>query len=211
MKAFRVMGRTLKAAYDDLFLCVFLSLAWWVGTFLVVTAAPVTVGIHHVANRIANYRRVDNGFFWEAIRQNIGRGWLLFLINLLVPVAILFNIWFYFNSRGWLSVIGVAWAWLLVLCLMIGQYLFPLLWQQDTPDLRLALRNAALLTLRHPLYSFLMMIFQLVLLAASAALTLPLVLLAPALIALAGNFALAGLLQEMGLAPPPPEAPVRGA
>lgn len=237
MKAFLVMGRTLKAAYDDLFLCVFLSIAFWVGTLalplifgwlanmiglpltvvvpisalLMLPAAPVTAGIQRVANRIANYLRVDNSFFWEGTRQHIGRGFLLFAISLFVPLAIAFNIWFYFNSQGWFQLIGVAWMWLLLLWLLIGQYVFPLFWQQDTPDIKLALRNAALLAMRHPLYSLLMLLFQLVLLAISAALTLPLILLAPGLIALAGNFAMTGLLQEMGLAPQPPEAPVKGA
>jgi len=237
MKAFLVMGRTLKAAYDELFLCVFLSIAFWVGTLalplifnslarlvnlplavvapvtllLMLPAAPVTTGIQKATNRIANYLRVDNSFFWEGTRQYIGRGFLLFAINLLVPAAIIFNIWFYFNSQGWLPIIGVAWIWLLLLWLLMGQYTFPLFWQQDSPDLKLVLRNSALLAVRHPLYSLLMLLFQIVLLAASTALTLPLILLAPGLIALAGNFALAGLLQEIGLAPQPPETPVKGA
>jgi uncharacterized membrane protein YesL len=209
MKAFTIMGRTLKAAYDELFLCVFLSIIWWIGTILILPAAPVTIGLHQVANRIANYKRVDNSFFWESARQHIGRGWLLYLINLLAPVAIFFNIWFYFNSQGLLQAIGVFWMWLFVLSLMIGQYIFPLFWQQDEPDLKLVLRNATLLALRHPLYTFLILLFQLTLLVLSIGLTLPLILLAPALIALTANFALVGLLQEMGLAPHPPQAPPR--
>jgi uncharacterized membrane protein YesL len=209
MKAFTVMGRTLKAAYDELFLCVFLSVAWWIGTLLIIPAAPVTLGVQQVANRIANYKRVDNSFFWEATRQYFGRGWLLYLISLLLPVAIVFNAWFYFRVEGWLRTFGVFWIWLFVLCLMMAQFFFPLFWQQDEPDLKLILRNAALLALRHPLYTFLLLLFQLVLLAISIAITLPLILLAPALIALAGNFGLVGLLQEMGLAPEPPQAPTR--
>lgn len=209
MKAFVVMGRTLKAAYDELFMCVFLSLAWWIGTLLILPAAPVTLGVHQVANRIANYKRVDNSFFWEAARQHIGRGWLLYLINLLLPLALLFNAWFYFQAEGWLRTFGVFWLWIFVFVLMMGQYLFPLFWQQDDPDLKLVLRNAALLAVRHPLYTFLMLLFQLLLLGVSTAITLPLVLLAPALIALAANFGLVGLLQEMGLAPQPPVIPKR--
>ncbi len=232
MKAFLVMGRTVKAAYDDLFLCVFLSIAWWIGALLLPSlfgmlasainlpfsiaipigvllllgAAPVTVGVHRVTNRIANYLRIDNSFFWEAIRQHIGRGLILLAISLLVPAVILFYIWIYFNSR--LSIIGVAGVWLLLLVLMIGQYLFPLFWQQDTPDIKLALRNATLLALHYPLYSFLMLFFQILLLALCTALTIPLILLGPALVALAGNFALAGLLQEIGLAQQPPKISV---
>ena len=210
MIAFTVMWRVLKAAWEDLFLHVFVSVAWWIGTFLIVTAPLVTMGAQHVANRLANYRRADSGFFWEGARTNIGRGWLLYLLNLLLPAAFLFNIWFYFNSQGYLQIIGVIWLWLFFFSLMVGQYVFPLLWQQDEPRIGLVLRNAALLALQNPLYSLLMLIFQLVLLVLSFALTLPAVLLAPALIALSGNFALCGLLQEVGLAPQPPETPVHG-
>lgn len=210
MKAFTVMGRVLKAAYEDLFLCVFMSIAWWIGLLPIVTIAPVTMGTNHVANRIANYKRVDNSFFWEGLRQHIGRGWLMMLITLGAPAAVIFNIWFYANSQGYLRVIGVAWLWMLLLVLMISQYFIPLFWQQDEPSIKLALRNATILALKHPLYTLLILLFQVVLLALSVGLTLPLVLLWPALAALTGNFALAGLLQEMGLAPEPPEAPIRG-
>lgn len=204
MKAFKVMGRVFKAAYDELFLCVFMSLMWWVGTLLVVTAAPATLGVNQVANRMANYKRVDNSFFWESARSYVGRGWLLYAINLLVPVIIAVSIVFYLSATGWLRFLAFICMWLLLFSLMIGQYFFPLFWQQDEPDIRLIMRNAALLTLQNPLYSFLMLLFQLVLIAISVAITLPLFLLTPALIAISGNFALAGLLQEMGLAPEPP-------
>ncbi len=209
MKAFVVMGRTLKAAYDELFLCVFLSIIWWVGTLLVLPAAPATLGLHHVANRIANYKRVDASFFWEAARMHIGRGWLLYLINLLLPAIITTSIFFYLGTSGWLRVFGFICIWLLIFSLMIGQYYFPLFWQQDDPSIRLVLRNAVLLALQHPLYTFLMLLFQILLLAISIAITLPLFLLAPALIAISANFALAGMLQEVGLAPQPPQSAPR--
>lgn len=209
MKAFVVMGRTLKAVYDELFLCVFLSLIWWLGTVLIVTAAPATVGLHQVANRIANYKRVDSSFFWEGARMRIGRGWLLYLINLVVPIIILTSIFFYLTTTGWLRVLGFVCLWLFIFVLMISQYYFPLFWQQDEPDIRLILRNAVLLALQHPLYTFLMLLFQILLMALSIAITLPLFLLAPALIAVSANFALTGMLQEVGLAPQPPQAAPR--
>lgn len=209
MKAFVVMGRTFKATYDELFLCVFMSLAWWIGTVLVIPAAPVTAGIHLVANRMANYKRVDNSFFWEGARSQIGRSWLLYLINLFVPVLMALNAWFYFQLEGWPQLVGILFVWLLLIALMIGQYIFPFFWQQDEVDIKLALRNATVLAMRNPLYTFLLLLFQVLLLALSTAITLPLVLLAPAMIAIAANFGLAALLQEMGLAPEPPVTPRR--
>ena len=204
MKAFLVMGRTLKATYEELFMVVFLSIAWWIGTVLVLPAGPVTAGIHQVANRIANYKRADNSFFWEGTRKYIGRSWLLYLINLLVPVMIGFSIVFYLGTAGWLRLVGYVCIWLLLFVLMMGQYTFPLYWQQDEPDIRLALRNSALLTLQRPVYTLLILIFQLVIIGISVAIALPIFLLTPGVIALSANFALAGILQDLGLAPEPP-------
>ena len=209
MKAFLVMGRTLKAVYEELFLCVYLSVLWWLGTILVVTAAPATVGLHHVANRIANYKRVDSGFFWEAARSNIKRGWTLYLINLLVPIIIATSVFFYLSSTGWLRILGFVCIWLFIFVLMFSQYYFPLFWQQDEPNIRLVVRNSVLLALQHPLYTFLMLLFQILMLGLSTAITLPLFLLAPAIIAIGANFALTGMLQELGLAPQPPQAAPR--
>jgi len=244
MKAFMVMGRVLKAAYEDLFLCVFLSAVWWgvpivillllgalaqaggalaaipatlglagiaVLLLLILLVQPLaTMGVQSVGNRLANYKRADSSFFWEGARQHPRQAIILFIICLGVPVALGFNIWFYFNSQGWLQIISVIWVWLFLFSLMAGQYVFPLFLQQDEPNIMLTLRNSLLLALQNPLYSFLMLLFQLILLVISFGLTLPAILLAPGLISICGNFALAGILQEMGLAPQPPEAPTPG-
>jgi len=145
MKAFRVMGRVLKATYDELFLLVWLSVLWWIGVLLIVTAAPATMGLNRVANRIANYKRVDSSYFWEGGKQYFGRSWPLFLFNFLLPVGIVFNIWFYGANDGWMRVVAVLWVWVLILLLMMGQYFFPLFWQQEDRGLLLILRNALLL------------------------------------------------------------------
>ena len=208
MKAFTIMWRVIKSAYEELFLCVGMSLLWWAGLFLVVTGAPATMGIEHVANRLANYKRADSGFFWESARLHLRQGFFLFWLSVIVPPALAFNVWFYANSEGWLRFISLVWLWVLLLWLLISQYLFPLFWQQDEPNIRLAFRNAALLTAKYPLYSLLLFLFQILLIFICVAVVLPLPLLLPAMIALAQNFGTLGLLQEMGLAPEPPEADV---
>jgi hypothetical protein len=100
---------------------------------------------------------------------------------------------------------GVVMAWVLLLVLVGGQYFFPLYWQQTEPSLKLVLRNGMLLAIRHPVYSLLMLLFQLLLIVLSFALVVPVMLLLPGMIALSQNCALVGLLQEMDLAPQPPE------
>lgn len=205
MKAFLVMGRSLKALYDELFLWVWLSVLWWIGTVLILPAAPVMVGLHMAANRVANYKRVDSGFFYESARQYIGKGWLLYLLNLLMVAGVIFNVVFYFNNTAaWAQIVGIIWIWVLLLLVMANQYFFPLFWQQDEPSIKMILRNAFLLSIRYPLYTFLMLIFQILLIVISFVTVLPIFLLMPAAVVVSANFALVGALQEMGLAPQPP-------
>jgi uncharacterized membrane protein YesL len=205
MKAFRIMGRVFKATYEELFLVVGLSVTWWIGTLLILTAPMTTAGVQNVANRIANYKRANFDFFWSGARSHIGRGVLLFLLLVLAPPLVWFSIIFYFEQQGWLVLFGVLMAWVLLLVLAGGQYFYPLYWQQSEPNLKLVLRNGLLLAIRHPFYSLLMLLFQLLLIALSFALVVPVMLLLPGMIALTQNFALVGLLQEMDLAPQPPE------
>jgi uncharacterized membrane protein YesL len=205
MKAFPAMWRTIKVLYDELFLWVWLSILWWVGTVLVLPAAPVAAGLHAAANRSANYKRVDSSFFWDAAKGNISRSWLLVGTNLLLLIAVVMNIVFYGNSpASWARFVTILWLWVIVLVMMGSQYLLPLFWQQDDPSLRLMLRNAFILALRNPLYSFLMLLFQIALIVISFATVLPIFLLMPAAVAVAANVGLVGMLQEMGLADPPP-------
>jgi protein-S-isoprenylcysteine O-methyltransferase Ste14 len=205
MKAFWIMGRVIKGAYEELFLIVGLSIAWWAGTLLIVTAPMATAGIQKAGNRIANYKRVDFGYFWEGARTHMGRNVLLYLLLLLAPPLMAFSVSFYFDRQGWIVTLGVVMMWMLLVALMAGQYCYPLFWQQNEPSLKLVLRNALVLAVRHPLYSVLMLLFQLLLAAISVVLVVPLVLLLPGVIALCQNYALVGLLQELGMAPPPPE------
>ncbi len=201
-----MMGRTLKAAYEDLFLIVGVSLVWWAGALLILTAAPATRGLQAVANRLANYRRSSMDVFWEEARVRVGQSWLLTAGMIFIFAMIPVNIWFYSagGALGWRSIVVVLWLWALVLYGMVSQYLFPLLCQQSEPGVGLALRNAALLAMRSPLYSLLGVLFQLLIVVLCFALVAPIIFLLPGLLALANNFFLTGLLQEMGLADPPP-------
>ncbi|MGB5051577.1 MAG: hypothetical protein WBO46_21705, partial [Caldilineaceae bacterium] len=175
------------------------------GTLLILPAAPVAAGLHAAANRSANYKRVDSGFFWDAAKGQIKRSWLLVGTSFLLHVAIILNIVFYGNgTASWSRFVAILWLWVIVLVMMGGQYFLPLFWQQDDPSLRLVFRNAFILALQHPLYTLLMLIFQITLIVVSFATVLPIFLLMPASVAVAANVGLVMLLEDKGLAPPPP-------
>lgn len=205
MKAFPAMWRTLKVLYDELFLWVWLSVLWWAGTLLILPAAPVAAGLNAVANRSANYKRVDSGFFWDAAKGQIKRSWLMVGTSLILHIAVLMNIAFYANSAvSWARFVTILWLWVIALVMMGSQYFLPLFWQQEDPSLRLVIRNAFILALQHPLYTLLMLIFQIALIVISFATVLPIFLLMPASVAVAANVGLVKLLEDKGLAPPPP-------
>lgn len=209
MKAFAMMWRVLKFAWEELFSLVAISVLWWAGTLLIVTAGPATLGLHAVANRIANYKRSGTEFFWSEAKRYPGKAWILFGTMLIALVLIAFNLWFYGNAQGWWRYIAVVWFWVLLFYLMAAQYLFPLLCQQNEPEIRTALRNAAVLSLRAPFYAFLALVFQLLLTLLCFALLAPIILLWPGLMAMSANTFLVGLLQDMGLADQPPAMPAR--
>ena len=206
MKAFVAVGRALRALYDDLFAYVWLSLLWWLSVLLVLPAGPATLALQRVANRSANYKRVDTGDFFPTMRQHIGPSWLLFGGNLLALVGVIVNIFFYLNRPGWSLIAAVVWAWVLIILLLMGQFLFPLFWQQDDRRPLLVVRNALILSFRRPLFSLLLLLLQAILLTISVIVPIFLVLTTPAMIALISNFGMAYLLQEMGMAPLPPES-----
>lgn len=206
MKAFAATWRALRGLYDELFLYIWLSVLWWVGVVLILPAGPATLALQKVANRSANHLRVDSGFFWGSLRENIGTSWLLFGGNIIALVGVAVNIAFYGNRAGWFLVIAVAWIWVELILLLMGQYLFPLYCQQDDKRITLLLRNALILAFRYPLFSLLLVILQLGLLVVSILVPIFLLLLAPAMIALIANYGMTYALQEMGLAPPPPDS-----
>ncbi len=204
MKAFVAVGRALRALYDDLFAYMWLSLLWWLGLVLVLPAGPATLALQRVANRSANYKRVDTSDFLPTMRQNIWPSWLLFGGNLLALVGVVVNIFFYLSRPGWSLIAAIVWGWVLILMLLMGQFLLPLFWQQDDRRPLLVVRNAVILSFRRPLFSLLLLLLQLILLTISAIIPIFLVLTTPAMIALIGNFGMAYLLQEMDMAPLPP-------
>lgn len=204
-----MMWRVLKALWDELFTIVIISVLWWGGAILIVTAAPATAGVNGATNRIANYKRTGVEFFWSEAKRFPGKSWAMFGGIIVVLALIILNISFYANAQGWWRYVTVIWVWALLFFLMMAQYLFPLMSQQTEPDLRMALRNAAVLSLKAPFYAFLSLIFQLVLFALCFLLLAPIILLWPGLASLSANIFLVGLLQEMGLADPPPVVSTR--
>ena len=120
----------------------------------------------------------------------------------IAPIAVAFNVWFYFRVEGPLRAFSLFWVWAFVTILVNDRAvrLSPHVAAGRAqclvghPQRRTVDRPSPALLAAHVL-------FDLVLLTLSTALTLPLLILAPSMLSLCGNLALVGLLQEMGMGP----------
>lgn len=188
--ALRVVGRSFRDWWDEMFLMVGVNLMWALLALPVVTIFPATMGAMNVAHHKAHGRRVEFDHFWQGFRQYFGKAWVLGAINVVVLVMIGFNILFYLNQPNWLFYLSILWLYLLLLWLGLQMYVFPLAIEQDDKSVKLIYRNAALLAVGRPLFTLVVAVIQVLLLAVSIALSPLLLLVYVPLSSLIANHAL---------------------
>ena len=206
-RSFIVFWKTIKSVYDELFNFVWLSILWWVGTITLVLAPPAHMGMNHVAHLVATYKRIDKDFFFSGARESIKEAYLVYALNLVAGLVLFVCIWFYLNvTLIWVNLVAIPLLWIGVFFLLLTQFVFPLLCEQDERSLQLAYKNAMVLVLRYPLFCILTFVLKVtVLVLFSIPAFIPLFLFGPAFSTVLSNYALNYLLQDMDLAPPPPE------
>ena len=97
-----------------------------------------------------------------------------------------------------MSIIGGFWLAVLAFWLTVQMYFWPLLIEQEEPKILLAWRNSAYLVLINPFYAFFIASFHLLFVVISVGLTLPLVFVGMAGLALLGNNAVLTMLVKVG-------------
>ena len=206
-RSFTVLWKTIRSVYEDLFNFVWLSVLWWLGTASVVLAPAVHMGLNRVAFRVANYKRIDNDFFYAGARMNAKQSYLAYVLNLAASVVLAICIWFYANVQlVWINLMVIPLLWIALFFLLLTQFVFPLLWEQDEQSLQLAYKNSMILVLRYPFFCLLVFALKAVVLVLfSLPGGIPLLFFGPAFSTVLSNYALNYLLQDMGLAPPPPD------
>lgn len=206
-RSFTVLWKTIRSVYEDLFLFVWMSVLWWVGTITVILAPLVHMGLNRVAYRVANYKRIDNDFFYTGVRMNMREAYLCYALNLVASGVLFFCIWFYGNvSLFWVNLMVIPLLWIALFFVLLTQFVFPLVWEQEERSLQLTYKNAMILVLRYPLFCILVVVLKTaVLVLFSLPAGIPLFFFGPAFSTVLSNYALNYLLQDMGLAPPPPD------
>jgi len=118
--------------------------------------------------------------FWEGFRENLKRGAVLAIVNVLVIGINLFNLLSYASAPPSLPVLMLRWLWIFILVIwFMGQlYLWPLFYEMKQPSLVGALRNAFVMIALNPFFTIgvalgvgLVIVLSTVLVAAWALLT----------------------------------------
>ncbi|MGC9397663.1 MAG: hypothetical protein ACP5HM_00830 [Anaerolineae bacterium] len=188
MNAFKIIWKSLRVYYSELFPLVLMGLATVAATFLVIPAPFALAGLWYVTRRSVEGRSTKWYDFWEGVKRYGPRNLLNALLALFGYLVIATNIWFYNNpavsplpdqAALWLTAL---WLMLILLWTAVNFYWLAFQMEMEEPRFWLSLRNSLFLTLLNPIQS---LVFLLVaaLLAALAIVVPPLIILFPAFIA----------------------------
>jgi uncharacterized membrane protein YesL len=191
-----VIGYSIRDFYEEMFLFVPLNLLWWLTLVLVVPLAPATAGLCQLSYRIAHEQRVDSSFFKDAFKAFFWSSLRVGVLNIVILITFVVNLWFYSQIEGWMRFITIIWIYGVILWVAAQIYLFPLLFEQKEPKALMVIRNAAVLVLAQPLFTLIVLILALVLTAICFALPVLAVLIWPGLMSLIGSRALADILEQ---------------
>ncbi len=196
MRVLRVIGLSIRDFYEEMFLFVPLNLVWWLAAVLVIPLAPATAGLCYLGYRIAHEQRVDSSFFKEAFKDFFWPSLKVGILNVVILITFVVNLWFYVQINGWPRLISIIWIYGLILWAAAQLYLFPLLFEQKEPRALMTVRNAAVLVLAQPLFTLGVSVLALILTIICLVLPVLLVLVWPGLMALIGTRALASVLEQ---------------
>ncbi len=134
--------------------------------------------------------------FWDGFRAHFGRGIVLGIAN----IAVLGILWSNFSSYSaqtgpLFTLLRIVWIIILVVWLGIQLYVWPILEEMERPNLRGAIRNAAVMMLQNPMFTLTLLIAVAIITLVSAALIIPLVLVTGSMIACIANAAVIDRLE----------------
>lgn len=166
--AIGILGEVTSATWhDELVYLAFYNLLWFICCLPLVTIPPATAALYVATREITHHHHIGWRDFLKTVQEYFMISWRWGILNFLVGFIFWTNLWFYtVTSSSATILLAALWWGLLVLWLIIQMYTFPILLEQEEPQIRLALRNAVILCLQHPLFTLvlaLVMVFVILL------------------------------------------------
>lgn len=119
-----------------------------------VTAPAAWAGMIRMSRAAYLSPAADVHEFWAGFRENLRRGLLLGVVNILVVIVTWVNLTAYRTETGlFFNVARITWTLALLLWITMQLYLWPIFYEMETPSLRGAMRNALVMIVLNPLFT----------------------------------------------------------
>lgn len=186
---------------------VWLNFMWLVLSLPVITGPAASAALHRFTYLSFRQPTVYMDEFWQGFRENLKRGLLIGVLNIVIVVLNLFNLLYVRLESAELTVaLRVIWIAIVVFWFGIQLYVFPLLNALEKPSLSGAYRNALVMLLLNPLYTLTLWVICALIAILSTLLPAGWVLITGAAFAVIGNAAVQDRLRAAGIeATPPPD------
>ncbi|HKM18117.1 MAG: DUF624 domain-containing protein [Firmicutes bacterium] len=214
----KLILNALKKTWDHITVLVVLNLVWFFLAFspmfidslikgpdvinLVCTIlallllGPVSAAMHYLIHRILTNEELSVEEFIKGLKRFFWRSELLVLLGLAALLIIVFNFSHTANHEAvYMRILNGIWLYMALLWVLLLQYAFPFLVQQDI-NIFLALKRSAMLLFDNLLVSLMLLLLGGFLTFISVMLVIPLIILWFAMISFMQNYVTVELLQK---------------
>ncbi len=161
--AFRVVWRSLRDVYDEMFLLLGVNSFTLLMCLPVVTIPPSLAGAAFVAHRVAHGLAFAPRDFWEGFRIYFWPSWKVAVLSLAGWLVLAMNLLFYSRQTDpYLRLLVILWAFVGFVWLALQFYLFPLLVYQRDKGVWALFKNAAILAVSRPLFNLVLLVIVVV-------------------------------------------------
>lgn len=150
----RVFWQTIKHINLRGYVYVWANMVWVVLSLGIVTAPAAWAGLAYLSHRARTEPTVSLNDFWAGFRQHFWRSLPLGVGLLLLVIINVVNLLGYAGDTAPVTfVLRGVWLAAIFVWLSIWLYFWVIIHEMQTPDTVTALRNAALMILRHPFFT----------------------------------------------------------
>ncbi len=197
MAVFSMVKGALDDVWGDLWTAMVCSCLWLLSLVLVLPAPPATFGLFYYTNRLVNGEVADLKDFLTGFRRywKVSYRWALLNLAALLILIVDYRFTGQAGDSPWIQFAQGLYLTLTGFWLILQFYALPFIFEQETPSLRGALRNAAVMIGKNPLFCLLTVVLLAAVLLVGALLFMISVPVAGCLLGCTANRAVLNRLQ----------------
>ena len=176
-QAFDVIVDSVKLWWKDWVNQVLVSLAMILASLTIILLPAALFGVYQETLDLVHNTRTGIGGWWKGFKQYFLKSLLWGLVNLIVALVLLTNLWFYYYSQVNAAPILVIVTIIMLIFWMVWQfYSLACFFLQEQASLKLAWKNGFIVILKNPLYTLVISLTMLAISILSFYIYIPLIL-----------------------------------